>query len=390
MGKPYPNVTPASATSIEITFAYKRKRCREPLKLKPTPANLKRASQHLAAINDAINKGTFNYAETFPDSPRRFLFAARPGEVTTVGAYLEGWIAQRQKQLKASTWRDYRKIITLAVAQFGHLRLDELKRPELKAWLSPMQCSNKRLSNIQSVLRQALHDAVMDEILETNPLHDWTYKNADAIKDVDDVDPFSSEEEAAILEQLDGQVYNMFQFFFWTGLRTSELIAMRWSDIDWTRGEFRISRARSQAAVQTEVPKTKSGRRTVKLLSPALAALVAQKPHTYLLGQEIFHDPRTNMPWAGDQALRKVYWTSALRRAKVRYRRPYQTRHTYASRMLTAGESPMWVAAQMGHSDWGMIRRVYGKWIPDAHPEAGQKACTMFDIQRKESDEETL
>ena len=379
MGQPYPGVTPTSDTSIEIAFTYKRKRCRERLKLKPTPANLKRASQHLAAINDAINKGTFDYAETFPDSPRRFLFAARSGEVTTIGTYLEGWIAQRQKQLKASTWRDYRKIITLAVAQFGHLKLDELKRPAIKTWLSPMECSNKRLSNIQSVLRQALHDAVMDEILETNPLYDWTYKNVDAIKEEDDVDPFSIEEEAAILEQFDGQVRNMFQFFFWTGLRTSELVALRWSDIDWIRGEFKISRAQTQAASEAETPKTKAGRRTVKLLPPAFEALVAQKPHTYLLGQEIFHDPRTNTPWAGDQALRKVFWAPALRRAKVRYRRPYQTRHSYASRMLTAGESPMWVASQMGHNDWGMIRRIYGKYIPDAHPEAGMKACAMFD-----------
>ena len=38
----------------------------------------------------------------------------------------------------------------------------------------------------------------------------------------------------------------------------------------------------------------------------------------------------------------------------------------------------MWVAAQLGHSDWGMIRRVYGRWITDAAPEAGNKAVEMF------------
>ena len=41
--------------------------------------------------------------------------------------------------------------------------------------------------------------------------------------------------------------------------------------------------------------------------------------------------------------------------------------------MLSAGESPMWVAQQMGHSDWTMIARVYGRWIPEAAPDAGQK-----------------
>jgi integrase len=67
-----------------------------------------------------------------------------------------------------------------------------------------------------------------------------------------------------------------------------------------------------------------------------------------------------------------------LRLAGVRYRRPYQTRHTYASMMLTAGESPMWVAQQMGHRDWGMIRRIYGRWISDAQPDAGLRAEALF------------
>jgi len=384
MGRTYDGVAAVSDSSIEITFTYRRTRCRERLKLQPTPANLKRASQHRAAVLDAIVKGTFNYAVTFPDSPRRALFADRPGEVTTVERYLETWIAQRKNQLKASTWRDYRKIITIVVKQFGTLNLSELKRPALKAWLSGMQCSNKRLANIQSPLRQALHDAVMDELLETNPMHEWTYKNADAIKAEDDVDPFSIAEEELILKQLTGQARNMFQFFFWTGLRTSELVALRWGDIDWARGEFKISRAQTQAATEAETPKTLSGRRTVKLLPPALEALLAQKVHTYMFGAEIFHNPRLGAPWSGDQAIRFGIWEPALRRAKVRYRRPYQTRHTYASRMLTAGESPMWVAAQMGHSDWGMIRRVYGKWIPDAQPEAGMKAFAMFNAAKEE------
>src|SRR5690606_30536264 len=76
--------------------------------------------------------------------------------------------------------------------------------------------------------------------------------------------------------------------------------------------------------------------------------------------------------------IRKTLWTPALKRAKVRYRRPYQTRHTYASMMLSAGEHPMWVAQQMGHSDWGMIRRIYGRWMPDAAPDAGGRAVAMF------------
>jgi integrase len=62
----------------------------------------------------------------------------------------------------------------------------------------------------------------------------------------------------------------------------------------------------------------------------------------------------------------------------VRYRRPYQTRHTFALMMLTAGESPIRLSAQMGHGDTTMIFRNYGRRIPDAVPKAGSKAVAMF------------
>ena len=67
-----------------------------------------------------------------------------------------------------------------------------------------------------------------------------------------------------------------------------------------------------------------------------------------------------------------------LKRCGVRYRYPYQTRHTYASMMLSAGEHPMWVAKQMGHKDWTMIARVYGRCMPDADAGAGSRAESIF------------
>lgn len=34
----------------------------------------------------------------------------------------------------------------------------------------------------------------------------------------------------------------------------------------------------------------------------------------------------------------------------------------------------MWVAKQMGHTDWLMIGRVYGRWMPSSDTNAGGKA----------------
>lgn len=379
MGKQYDGVRPASESSIEIDFYYANQRCRERIKLQPTPANLKRAANHRAAILDAIARGTFSYATTFPESKNAAKFSPKAlGQ--TVQAYLESWVDGKAKTIKASTADGYRKVVNgRLVPSLGKHELADLRRVHVREMCEGMDVTNKRIANVLSVLRTALDEAVTDELIETNPIAGWTYAKNEAPKEEDDVDPFTAAEQAKILEALDGQGRNLIQFALWTGLRTSEMVGLRWEDVDLARGEVRIRRATTQAAKgAAEVPKTSSSKRMVKLLGPAREALEAQKAFTLLANAHVFQNPRTSAAWEGDQPIRKTLWQPALKRAKVRYRVPYQTRHTYASMMLSAGEHPMWVANQMGHADWGMIRRVYGRWMPDAAPDAGAKAEALY------------
>jgi len=80
------------------------------------------------------------------------------------------------------------------------------------------------------------------------------------------------------------------------------------------------------------------------------------------------------------------FWESLLRKAGVPFRNPYQTRHTYASLLLSAGENPMFVAQQMGHRDWGMIRKRYGRWIPSVDPDVGKRANALWKKSGENSD----
>jgi integrase len=49
----------------------------------------------------------------------------------------------------------------------------------------------------------------------------------------------------------------------------------------------------------------------------------------------------------------KAFWIPALKKAGLKYRNPYQTRHTFASTLLSRGENQLWITQQMGHKDWG-------------------------------------
>ncbi|WP_230580447.1 tyrosine-type recombinase/integrase [Xenorhabdus bovienii] len=49
-----------------------------------------------------------------------------------------------------------------------------------------------------------------------------------------------------------------------------------------------------------------------------------------------------------------------MKRSGVRHRKAYQTRHTYAYWMLSAGANPSFIATQMGHVSSQMVHNVYG------------------------------
>ncbi|WP_421215308.1 tyrosine-type recombinase/integrase [Aeromonas jandaei] len=62
------------------------------------------------------------------------------------------------------------------------------------------------------------------------------------------------------------------------------------------------------------------------------------------------------------------YWARLLRKAQLTHREPYQLRHSYASMLLMAGAHPAYLAKQLGHKDWGMIRTIYAQWVSKDNP----------------------
>ncbi len=62
-------------------------------------------------------------------------------------------------------------------------------------------------------------------------------------------------------------------------------------------------------------------------------------------------------------------WNAAVKRAGIRRRNPYHTRHTFACWLLTAGANPAFIASQMGHETAQMVYEIYGMWIDDMNDE---------------------
>ena len=377
MGKKRTGVSKGSANSIVINFTYQGIKCRPRVWGKPTEANLAAALKFRNRILDAIEDGTFDYATTFPKDKQRFLF--NPTSAIKVSQYLTEWYKNHKHNYAASTLKNNDNIIyNQLIPTFGKYPISELKWLDIKKWIKKQPNTTKTLSNKISLLNQALDEAVDDEIITVNPLYGKKFKGKIASKKNEIIDPCSTKEIRSILNSCDGQMHNLFTLAFFTGLRISEYIALTWNDIDWANNRLSVNKAMTQAAKVSGYPKTAASNRWVKLSEEVINALKDQKQYTYLQGQQIFHNPRLNKPWKGDQAIRKTAWTPILRKAEVRYRYPYQTRHTFASLAITSGENIGWVSKQMGHKDAGFTYRTYARFIDEDAPEAGNKFASLI------------
>ncbi|MES2885577.1 MAG: tyrosine-type recombinase/integrase [Pseudomonadota bacterium] len=357
----------------QISFVYNGKRYRPVLTglLYSRATDRKLAERKLAVVQSEIELGKFYFPSHFPKHPdaRRL----QKGHQITVADALNDWLEEKRSTVEATTAHAYEKGIRHhLIPTFGHMRLSEVLPSDVSRWLAKLAISGKTKNNVLIPLRAVFNQAFRDDRIERDPLA----KIANCTFRTPPADPFSRAEMEAILRSCSGQIQNVFEFAFWTGLRTSELIAIRWQDVDLDKGKVHVRTTRTYRG-QKARGKTIASLRAVDLLLPARNALLRQKDHTEGKA-EVFENPHTGRSWKHDAPLRRTAWMPAIKAAGVRYRCPYQTRHTYASMLLSAGVDPTYLAQQMGHKDWGMLRKVYGKWLSDFSGAQTDKVAVLW------------
>ena len=343
--------------SIYVDFYYRGERVRGRLQgLRSTvKSHWKTADSIVLQMEADIARNDFKLSKYLPDHPKAKINLT--SDDIKISDQLKIWLRQKSRVVAPSTFRGYESAIHFhLLPSFGEYYLSELKSTHVNSWIRKQVRSNKTTNNILTPLRAIFSDAYHDELIDKNPL--------ERIKSLpvnfEKVDPFTEDELIRILNSCDGQIKNLFQFAFWTGLRTSEYIALKWENASLEHGTVFIHEVRTSEGDKSQT-KTASGTRKISLLPKALEALENQQQYTS--SGHIFLDPRTSTPWKSNHPVRKAAWKPALKRAGIDYKKPYTTRHTFASILLSDGVSPMIVAHLMGHKDWAMIRKVYGSYI---------------------------
>jgi integrase len=236
--------------------------------------------------------------------------------------------------------------------------IDEIEYLDIENFITKLDCCSKRINNILVPLRSVFKFAHKQGYVQSNVM----LKVENKPVELPDISPFTYDESIRIIEAIDPfyKPYTTVRFF--TGMRSGEINALMWSDYkpEMPNGP-QIHVNKGYVYGVDGPPKTKKSKRHIDCLGLVVDALENQKKFSKRNKHIFMTRNKTRM---NPDHYREVVWKKALEKAGLEYRPPIQTRHTFATMMLSCGEDIGWVKTMLGHSSLQMIFTRYYAWIP--------------------------
>jgi integrase len=281
------------------------------------------------------------------------------------GEVAQKWAKVKEKKVKSSTLKDYRSAMNIYVLpRFGNVPIDKISYGDVEVFISELKCSAKRINNILVPMRALMKFAFKDGLIEKNPMA--LVENLKVVRPP--INPLSMDEVDKFLAAVRPFYKPFFIIAFFTGMRFGEMAGLKWKNVDFKLGVVRIQETRVRG--EEGRPKTKGSVRDIKMLPPVVEAFREQRKFTMGHSDYVFLNKfgRPLLP----NSIHFHVWGPALRKAGLKKRSLYQTRHTFATLMLDGGELPGWVQKMMGHESLKMILERYYSYIKNYERDDGQ------------------
>jgi integrase len=334
----------------------------------------KEAEKRLSELLHQLDNGTF----------------MKPGK-TTLGEYLEKWLKDYVwTNLAPRTAEGYESIIRChLVPALGSIPLTQLKPEHLQRYYSEKlsggrhdgkgALSRTTVSHHHTCIHRALKMALQWGLISRNP--------ADAITPPrpqrSDIHTMNEDDLNTFLEAAQKTPYYiLFYLALFTGMRRSELLALRWCDVDLLLCQVYVTRGLHHlrtGEIVFRAPKTAKGRRMV-FLSPSAALLLqehrgTQEVQQTMLGAPLRDDDLVFSQLSGGPLLPDTVshaWTKISKRVGLKLRF-HDLRHTHATLMLKSGAHPKIVSERLGHATVAFTLDTYAHVVPGLQ-EAAAKA----------------
>lgn len=370
-------------------FRWKGARYREQTALTDSPANRARLERVIAKIRSQMAAGTFEYERFFQrqQAPiqnaitnkrlggknERVELGQEPTaspegkRVPTFRDFTAQWIREHSVEWRRSHLRTLRSTIDgHLLPRFGDAVVSDINKSDIFAFRSELASqpgrrpkttlSNKRINGIIGPLKQIVNEAA-DRFEFASPV-----ANLKPLKvRRSDVFPFTLDEVGRILASVRADYHDYLLTRFFTGMRSGEVDGLKWKYVDFER---RLILVRETLVLgEDDYTKTDGSQRDIQISVPVYDALCRQHKSTGNLSGYVFCNREGNA--VDNKNFTERVWAPLMRHLNLSMRRPYQMRHTAATLWLAAGESPEWIARQLGHTSTQMLFKIYSRYVPN-------------------------
>jgi integrase len=306
-------------------------------------------------------------------------------------ANTDRWLEEYARQnVKPRVFTNYESNVRLHIKPaLGTLNLTALRARHVKTLVAKLRSAGKSDATVRNVLvplREMLSHAVVDELIAANPIAGLKLLgNGGQGNDTREIAPPTRDQIARLMEHIRAEALDALIVATVTGLRRSELFALRWRDIDWTAGIIRV-RATNYAAKITETTKTRAGKRDVPLFGSARDVLTARKVEaTYDRPDDLIFGTSVGTPTDPNNWVRREFkkaqqdaglgeWVESdgEKRRWVSAFRFHDLRHYAVSELIKQKADILLLARIAGHEDPSITLRVYAHLLNDDVSEAAK------------------
>lgn len=287
----------------------------------------------------------------------------------TVGQWLDAWMENYAKlQVRASSYKTYQGFIQNHIKPaLGNLPLEKLTAMDLQRLYKhllesgrvectesrnkPKGLSVKTVRNINQMISSALNCAVEQRLIPANPTKGCVLPKLER-KEMKILPPESL--GTFFEEARRSGVFELYYIDLATGLRRGELLGLKWTDIDLSKGIIHVRRQvlRQNGKVVEAPLKTKNSYRNIAIGADAIKVLKSMEQKD----EYVFPSPYGG-PMSPDSVLHMLQ--RVLKRAGLERIRFHDLRHTFSVLALQNGVDVKTLSSMLGHYSAGFTLDTY-------------------------------